>query len=71
MNPLLIEFNNKSFKSQLPEKCGTTCKCCGNTEGEMIYCHVVPLNVGGTNRFTNIVPICHKCIKAYVEGYGY
>lgn len=68
---MLNEFRSEEFRSRLPERCGTKCVTCGNENGEMIYCHIVPLNVGGTNNFTNIVPICHNCIKAYVEGHGY
>lgn len=54
------EFSSPKFHNQLPEKCGTVCVNCADTEN-IEYHHVVPLEVGGTNRFTNIVPVCLTC----------
>lgn len=49
--------------SQLPQ----TCANCGSNE-EVEYHHIVPLYVGGTNRKTNIVPLCASCHYAVHHG---
>lgn len=54
------EFSSAKFHKQLPEKCGTVCVNCADTEN-IEYHHIVPLEVGGTNRFTNIAPVCLTC----------
>lgn len=54
------EFSSYKFHSELPDKCGIACINCKSTEN-IEYHHVVPLEVGGTNRFTNIVPVCYTC----------
>lgn len=40
--------------------CGTECGNCGSDEG-VEYHHVVPLKLGGTNKTSNIVALCHQC----------
>lgn len=54
------EFSSAKFHKQLPEKCGTVCVNC-ESEENVEYHHIVPLEVGGTNRFTNIAPVCLTC----------
>ena len=36
------------------------CANCGSTEHLHLH-HIVPLSLGGTNRFTNIVALCETC----------
>ena len=47
--------------------CGKVCVNCGSQEN-IEYHHVVPLSLGGTNKFTNIVPLCDKCHIASHRG---
>ena len=60
MESLRKEFSSYRFHSRLSEMCGKACVNCGDTE-EITYHHIVPLEVGGTNNFTNIVPLCMTC----------
>ena len=57
------EFNSHPFKKMAKSVLGTSCYNCGSSE-DVEYHHIVPLKLGGTNRFSNIVPLCHKCHKA-------
>ena len=52
------EFNR--LKKYFPEMCGTVCVNCGSSDN-IDYHHIVPLSCEGTNRYTNIVPLCMKC----------
>lgn len=54
------EFQSAKFHKQLPVRCGTVCVNCGD-DSEIEYHHVVPLGCGGTNNFSNIVPLCATC----------
>lgn len=45
------------------ETLGHKCVNCGS-EDNIVYHHIVPLSQGGTNRLTNIVPVCIRCHKA-------
>lgn len=54
------EFSTTRFHKQLPDKCGKVCVNCGD-DREIEYHHIVPLECGGTNAFTNIVPLCRTC----------
>lgn len=45
------------------EKLGCKCVNC-ESEEKIEYHHIVPITVGGTNRLSNIVPLCEKCHKA-------
>lgn len=47
--------------------CGNTCCNCGSTEN-IQYHHIVPLKLGGTNKTSNIVAICHRCHCAAHRG---
>lgn len=57
---LRLEYNRESNREFLKEKLGCACANCGSTL-DVEYHHVVPLRVGGTNRLTNIVPLCYVC----------
>lgn len=46
---------------------GSTCSNCGSSEN-IEYHHIVPLHLGGTNRWTNIAPLCNRCHKAAHRG---
>ena len=54
------EANNPAFRVKLKEKLGCKCANCGS-KNEIEYHHIVPLRIGGTNRLTNIVPLCTRC----------
>lgn len=46
---------------------GSSCSNCGSEEN-IEYHHIVPIHLGGTNRFSNIVPLCNACHKAAHRG---
>ena len=54
------EFNRDSFKKILREKLGTRCVNC-DSDLDIDYHHIVPLALGGTNRISNIAPLCYFC----------
>lgn len=61
---ILRKEHSKRLKDGVYEKeLGHTCVNCGATEN-IEYHHIVPLCVGGTNKLTNIVPVCNRCHKA-------
>lgn len=57
------EFISKSFRKAIKDSLPDACCNCGSKKS-IEYHHIVPLKLGGTNRTTNIVPLCHKCHKA-------
>lgn len=61
------EYNRPSFKNLLKENLGCECVNCGSTR-EIQYHHIVPLACGGTNKLSNIVPLCQACHKAAHNG---
>ena len=54
------EFLKHSFRKELKDKLGSVCINCETTKN-IEYHHIVPLKNGGTNKLTNIVPICEEC----------
>ena len=50
MRPMLLEIKGCM--------CVNCSKNCGN---DIIFHHIVPLSVGGSNNISNIVPICEQC----------
>ena len=56
------EFSNAHFRRILKEVLGNECVSCGSHEA-VEYHHIAPLALGGTNRYGNIVPLCHECHK--------
>lgn len=64
------EFSSAKFHKQLPERCGTECVNCGDSEN-IEYHHAVPLEVGGTNNFKNIIPLCRTChMKIHMQHFA-
>lgn len=55
-----IEYNRKSFKKYLKNNLPKVCCNCGS-DIDIQYHHIVPLRLGGTNKVTNIVPLCRIC----------
>jgi hypothetical protein len=60
MNVLRKEFNSNAFQDGLKNVLGLNCGNCGSDKG-VTYHHVVPLAMGGTNKISNIVPLCEAC----------
>ena len=59
-NFLRDEFN--TLRPTLLKEKGTVCCNCQRECGEkIIFHHIVPLALGGTNNSTNIAPVCEKC----------
>ncbi|HFL3607959.1 TPA: HNH endonuclease [Clostridioides difficile] len=54
------EFTKKSFRAELKLRLGSTCANCGSIEN-IEYHHIVPLINNGTNKLSNIVPLCVEC----------
>ena len=46
---------------------GAKCSNCGSSEN-IEYHHIVPLHLGGTNRWTNLAPLCNRCHKSAHRG---
>lgn len=54
------EFMNESFRKKLREKLGCKCVNC-EAVTDIEYHHIIPLALGGTNKISNIVPLCYAC----------
>jgi hypothetical protein len=54
------EFARESFRNKLRDKLGVKCYNCGSKE-HIEYHHIVPVVYGGTNKLSNIVPLCVSC----------
>ena len=54
------EFNSKSFRDKMKKEKGEICVNCGSIKF-IDYHHIVPLENGGTNNLSNIVPLCVNC----------
>ena len=54
------EYARHGFRHRLIEEKGSVCVNCGSTN-HVEYHHIVPLCLGGTNNFGNIVPLCYDC----------
>lgn len=59
-NELRQEFTRNSFRRKLLNKLGNKCVNCGGVT-HIEYHHIVPLSNGGTNKLSNIVPLCVEC----------
>ena len=57
------EHNIRRIDGTYKKLLGAECVNCGSNEN-IEYHHIVPLCVGGTNKLTNIVPVCIRCHKA-------
>lgn len=62
-----IKSNNPSFKRALVGVHGDRCVNCGSGD-DIEFHHIVPLSLGGTNNYGNVVPLCWKCHKAVHGG---
>lgn len=62
-----LEFNRPLFKKLLRDNLGDKCVNC-NSDYKVEYHHIVPLALGGTNRLSNIVPLCYQCHRAAHNG---
>ena len=56
------ELVRSSFRDKMFSIHGHRCYNCGSDLYVELH-HVVPLSLGGTNRETNIVPLCYECHK--------
>ena len=56
------ELTRPSFRERMFSIHGHRCYNCGSDLYVELH-HVVPLSLGGTNRDTNIVPLCYECHK--------
>jgi len=54
------DFTGEEFEA-LCEKHDDVCLRCGEGDVLLMPDHVVPLSVGGSNRITNIQPLCGSC----------
>ena len=61
------EYNTSAFRSILHENLGSICINCGSNVN-IEYHHIVPLALGGTNKLSNIVPLCKACHTASHHG---
>ncbi|WP_195945884.1 HNH endonuclease signature motif containing protein [Paraclostridium bifermentans] len=57
---LRTEFSKGSFRKNIKKELGSKCVNC-DSEENIEYHHIVPLKNGGTNRLSNIVPLCENC----------
>ena len=57
-----LRYEFEKMRPELIEKKGTICcNCLQDCKENIIFHHIVPLAIGGTNNFTNIAPVCEKC----------
>lgn len=49
-----------TIRREAVEECGAFCVNCGSRE-KIQYHHIVPLEFGGNNVISNIVPLCEDC----------
>lgn len=61
------ESNSSAFKRTLVELHGDRCVNCGSDDNIEFH-HIVPLAIGGTNNYGNVVPLCWRCHKAIHRG---
>lgn len=58
---------SQAYYEMCKRELGTKCRICGAENVE--YHHIIPLNKGGTNDISNIIPLCHEhhCIVHGVQ----
>lgn len=59
--------SNHKYMSDVKEHAGNVCVNCGTSEN-IEYHHIVPLLLGGQERLSNVVALCHKCHLAAHHG---
>lgn len=57
------QFVSTGFRKRVILEKPHVCANCGSEEGVEFH-HIVPIMVGGTNRMSNIVPLCGACHMA-------
>lgn len=57
------EYRDKLNKGYYDGVFPRVCCNCGSTE-DVVFHHIVPLSQGGTNKLSNITPVCVRCHKA-------
>lgn len=55
-----MRFTNEIRNKLLQEKGIQCCNCQKNCE-DIVFHHIVPLSLGGSENFSNIVPLCNNC----------
>lgn len=50
-------------KKLIEEKGTICCNCQNDAKNEITFHHIIPVAIGGTDNFTNIVPLCTECHK--------
>ena len=55
-----LAYNRPSFRKILKDTLPSKCCNCGS-DVDIQYHHIVPLRLGGTNKLSNIVPLCRVC----------
>lgn len=61
LEALRREYSERILPSLSKDRDRCVCANCGLSDGQIEFHHIVPLIRGGTNRMTNIVPLCHEC----------
>lgn len=61
------EFRNPVFRKMLQKELPCKCQYCGSSK-ELEYHHLVPIGLGGDNRLSNIIPLCHAHHMAITHG---
>lgn len=59
--------SNYKYMRDVKEHAGNVCVNCGTSEN-IEYHHIVPLLLGGQERLSNVVALCHKCHLAAHHG---
>lgn len=59
---LKTEFRRQTFRDKMFSIHGHKCYNCGSDLYVELH-HIVPLFLGGSNKDTNIVPLCYECHK--------
>lgn len=57
------EHIDREAFAALKEQYGFTCLACGRAEPEIVLTidHVVPVSLGGSNKISNLQPLCESC----------
>ena len=56
-----MRFSNSERENLIATKGAVCCNCYSYEGNNIIFHHIVPLSLGGTNNIANIVPLCEKC----------
>lgn len=56
-----MRFSASERENLITIKGAVCCNCYSYEGNNIIFHHIVPVSLGGTNNLTNIVPICERC----------